>query len=126
VSTSESSDESSIDLTVKPSGDGCVECWENGGWWFHLRRCTACGHIGCFDTSPSQHASKHARLTGHAVLCSYEPGESWFWDFRSNAAFEGPTLAPPAYQPLRQPVPGPAGRVLANWEDQLNSADLAG
>ena len=21
------------------------------GWWFHLRRCAECGHIGCCDKS---------------------------------------------------------------------------
>ena len=35
----------SIDATVPPSGTGCAECDEVGGWWFHLRRCTQCGHI---------------------------------------------------------------------------------
>ena len=31
----------------KPSGDGCVECLASRtGWWFHLRWCAECGHIG--------------------------------------------------------------------------------
>jgi Zn-finger in ubiquitin-hydrolases and other protein len=54
-----------IDPTVPPSGPGCNECDEAGGWWFHLRRCAQCGHIGCCDSSPSQHASAHADATGH-------------------------------------------------------------
>lgn len=43
-----------IDPDVPPSGDGCVECLAGAdpGWWFHLRRCAACGHIGCCDSSP--------------------------------------------------------------------------
>ena len=49
-----------IDTGVSPSGSGCVECLASGGWWFHLRRCAGCGHIGCCDSSPSQHASHHA------------------------------------------------------------------
>jgi hypothetical protein len=44
---------------VPPSGEGCAECLAAGGWWLHLRRCTECGHVGCCDSSPSQHASKH-------------------------------------------------------------------
>ncbi len=48
----------------EPSGDGCVECLAADGWWFHLRRCAGCGHVGCCDSSPSQHASKHARQAG--------------------------------------------------------------
>lgn len=47
--------ENPIDPTVPPSGTGCVECDAAGGWWFHLRRCARCGHIGCCDDSPSQH-----------------------------------------------------------------------
>jgi hypothetical protein len=35
-----------IDPSVPPSGTGCVECDEAGGWWVHLRRCAQCGHIG--------------------------------------------------------------------------------
>src|SRR5579863_4309041 len=57
-----------IDPSVPPSGTGCVECDATGGWWVHLRRCTQCGHIGCCDTSPAQHASAHAAGTGHPEL----------------------------------------------------------
>ena len=46
-----------INQNVKPSGTGCVECLATDGWWLHLRRCTECGHIGCCDNSPNQHAS---------------------------------------------------------------------
>ena len=53
-----------IDPEVPPSGTGCAECLESGGWWFHLRRCAGCGHIGCCDNSPSQHATAHAELVG--------------------------------------------------------------
>ena len=48
-----------IDPGVPPSGTGCAECLEGGGWWMHLRRCAACGHVGCCDTSPAQHATAH-------------------------------------------------------------------
>lgn len=47
-----------IDPTAPPSGTGCVECEEAGGWWFHLRRCAQCGHIGCCDDSPARHAAR--------------------------------------------------------------------
>ena len=56
-----------IDPSVPPSGSGCVECDAAGGWWFHLRRCAQCGHIGCCDDSPAKHASAHYRDTGHPV-----------------------------------------------------------
>ncbi len=76
-----------IDPTVPPSGTGCVECLASGGWWFHLRRCTQCGHIGCCDASPSQHASHHAADEQHPVIRSFEPGEDWFWCYVDEVAF---------------------------------------
>lgn len=109
-----------IDPTIPPSGPGCVECLATGGWWFHLRRCARCGHVGCCDSSPSQHASRHAGTEHHAVVQSFEPGEDWFWDYAAEEDFEGPVLAPPHHHPLDQPVPGPAGRVPADWEARLN------
>ena len=112
--------ERKIDPSVPPSGPGCVECLATGGWWFHLRRCATCGHIGCCDSSPSQHASKHAAATEHWIARSYEPDEDWFWDFHAGEPVEGPELAPPAHHPLDQPVPGPAGRVPRDWEQHLH------
>jgi hypothetical protein len=109
-----------IDVSMTPSGDGCVECLATGGWWVHLRRCTQCGHIGCCDTSPSRHATAHARESGHPVIRSYEPGEAWFWDFRSEEIVDGPALAPPLHHPIEQPVPGPAGRVPPNWQQLIH------
>lgn len=116
------SDTASIDPTALPSGDGCAECDSAGGWWFHLRRCAACGHIGCCDSSPSQHASAHAATSGHPVIQSFEPGEEWFWSYPDKQLFEsGPALAAPRHHPLEQPVPGPGGRVPADWTEHLNA-----
>ena len=114
-------DHRGINPASKPSGDGCVECLASPeGWWFHLRRCAECGHIGCCDSSPSQHASKHAAATGHPIIASFEPGEDWFYDYEKQATIEGATLPPPHAHPKNQPAPGPAGRVPANWESLLN------
>ena len=109
-----------INPSVPPSGDGCVECLAESGWWLNLRRCAQCGHIGCCDSSPSQHASKHARAEGHPIITSFEPGEDWFWSFDLDAAVDGAELAPPLHHPLDQPKPGPAGRVPANWQDLVH------
>lgn len=105
---------------IEPSGTGCAECDANGGWWFHLRRCAECGHIGCCDSSPAQHASRHAAETGHTIIQSFEPGESWFYSYETRGFVRGVPLAPPDSRPLDQPVPGPAGRVPEDWEDRLN------
>ena len=109
-----------IDPTVPPSGEGCAECDASGGWWFHLRRCAQCGHIGCCDSSPAQHARAHAGATGHRIIRSFEPGEEWFWDFGTDQAFEGPDLAPPQHHPVEQGAPGPRGRVPADWQRHLH------
>jgi hypothetical protein len=54
------------------------------------------------------------------VIRSYEPGESWFWDFTTDSGVDGPELAPPLAHPADQPVPGPAGRVPADWRSRLH------
>ncbi|MGH3153698.1 MAG: UBP-type zinc finger domain-containing protein [Streptosporangiaceae bacterium] len=104
-----------IDRSVPPSGEGCVECNASGGWWVHLRRCALCGHVGCCDSSPSRHASAHAKDAGHPVIQSFEPGETWFWNYDTEDSFDGPALAPPAHHPVSQGVPGPKGRVPSDW-----------
>lgn len=109
-----------IDPTVPPSGSGCAECLATDGWWYHLRRCARCGHVGCCDSSPSQHARHHAAEAGHPVVRTFEPDEEWFYNFTTDEGFLGPVLAPPLHHPLDQPVPGPAGRVPPDWEDRLN------
>ena len=109
-----------IDPSAPPTGTGCLECDATGGWWFHLRRCAACGHVGCCDSSPSQHASAHAADTGHRVAQSFEPGEDWCWDYGAEQFGSGPQLAPPTARPAGQPAPGPAGRVPADWQRHLH------
>ena len=41
--------------------------------------CLDCGHVACCDSSPYRHASKHHEDTGHAVMRSHEPNETWRW-----------------------------------------------
>jgi ubiquitin-hydrolase Zn-finger-containing protein len=112
--------EDAIQPDVPPSGPGCVECLDGSGWWFHLRRCAQCGHIGCCDSSPSQHATAHWKATGHPVIQSFEPGEDWFWDYSSEQAGEGPSLAAPDSHPAEQGVPGPSGFVPDDWRTRLH------
>jgi len=111
---------SGINPEAPPSGAGCAECLAAGTWWFHLRRCAQCGHIGCCDSSPNQHATKHHHATGHPVIASFEPGERWFYDYRTGKFFEGPSLAAPRWHLEDQPVPGPAGRVPSGWQSKLH------
>ena len=64
---------------VTPSATGCVECLALGARWVHLRLCLTCGHVGCCDDSLHKHATKHARASGHPIIQSFEPGETWRW-----------------------------------------------
>jgi hypothetical protein len=114
------SDTDLIRPDVTPSGFGCVECDQTQGWWLHLRRCAACGHIGCCDSSPAQHASAHALSSGHFVAQSFEPGEDWFWDYEQETFVLGTRLAEPTSRPIDQASPGPAELVPAGWVLLLN------
>jgi uncharacterized UBP type Zn finger protein len=58
---------------------GCEECLKIGASWVHLRLCLACGHVGCCDSSPNRHATRHFQQTTHPVIASFEPGELWAW-----------------------------------------------
>jgi uncharacterized UBP type Zn finger protein len=64
-------------LPVVPSARGCEDCLEEGTAWVHLRLCLACGHLGCCDSSPRRHATRHFRAAHHPVIKSFEPGEDW-------------------------------------------------
>jgi hypothetical protein len=113
---------SGVNPEATPSGTGCAECDAVGGWWVHLRRCAQCGHIGCCDTSPAQHATAHYKATGHPVIRSFEPGEAWFWSYPDEGFHDsGPALAGQQCHPEGQPVPGPAGRVPADWRSKIHS-----
>jgi hypothetical protein len=57
----------------------CEECIKTHSTWMHLRTCQECGVTLCCDSSPNQHASKHAAKAGHPVVISSEPGERWLW-----------------------------------------------
>jgi uncharacterized UBP type Zn finger protein len=75
---------------VAPSGEGCVECMAMGSRWVHLRMCMTCGHVGCCDSSPNRHATGHHQSTGHPIVQSYEPGETWWYCYLDEDAFTNP------------------------------------
>jgi uncharacterized UBP type Zn finger protein len=58
---------------------GCEECLKTGDPWVHLRMCLTCGRIGCCDSSPNRHASRHALEDDHPIARSAQPGEDWSW-----------------------------------------------
>lgn len=86
----------SIRITALPASiAGCEECLKTGGRWVHLRMCMTCGQIGCCDSSPNRHASRHAAADGHPIARSAERGEDWSWCYVDEVGF----VVEPASQP---------------------------
>ena len=84
-----------IRLTDLPAAiAGCEECLKLGSGWVHLRMCMACGKIGCCDSSPNRHASRHAAEADHAIARSAEPGEDWCWCYVDELMFVVVSQAP--------------------------------
>ncbi len=57
----------------------CGDCLGEGTTWVALRQCLGCGNVGCCDSSPRRHATRHFHETQHPVMESAEPGEDWRW-----------------------------------------------
>lgn len=76
------------------SPDSCLECLALGDRWVHLRICMTCGHVGCCNDSKNRHATMHFHATGHPIIQSFEPGESWRYCYVD-------ALAVPNGKPLR-------------------------
>jgi hypothetical protein len=81
--------------------EGCEDCLAAGTRWVHLRICLECGHVGCCDSSPERHASRHADALEHPIIRSLEPGEDWSWCFVDEVAMvlrepRGATRIPPS------------------------------
>ena len=76
-------------IKVEPLSEveGCEDCLASGGTWVHLRTCRSCGHVGCCDSSPNRHASRHAGERSHPIVTSAEPGEEWSYCYVDDVAF---------------------------------------
>ncbi|MFF7313194.1 MULTISPECIES: UBP-type zinc finger domain-containing protein [unclassified Streptomyces] len=64
-----------------PLSETCPECLAEGMDPVQLRLCLSCGHVGCCDSSPGRHAAGHHTESGHPVMRTHEPGETWRWCF---------------------------------------------
>ena len=63
----------------------CAVCETHDMQWVGLRQCQTCGYVGCCDSSPARHARGHWEETGHPVMISIEPGETWAYCFDDDA-----------------------------------------
>jgi ubiquitin-hydrolase Zn-finger-containing protein len=77
-----------LDGVKKAKKRECEDCVKIGGRWVHLRVCQDDGGTRCCDSSPNQHASKHAKASGHPVIASAEPGERWLYCYTHDALAE--------------------------------------
>lgn len=73
---------------VAPGANGCEDCLLTGDVWMHLRLCLTCGHVGCCDSSPNRHATKHFLATRHPIIRSFESGETWGWCYVDEVMFD--------------------------------------
>ena len=72
-----------------------------GGRWVNLRLCRTCGHVGCCDSSPNAHATKHFKATGHPIIEGYDPPDGWGWCFVDEVTIDlGDNVTP-----QRGPIP---------------------
>ncbi|HEY1237779.1 MAG TPA: UBP-type zinc finger domain-containing protein [Solirubrobacterales bacterium] len=76
-----------IQVPVPADVEGCEECLKIGATWVHLRVCRTCGKVGCCDSSPNKHASKHVAEADHPIVTSLEPGEDWSYCYVDDVAF---------------------------------------
>lgn len=77
-----------VHKVIPPKALECETCVKIGSDWVHLRTCQTCGVTLCCDSSPNQHASKHARSAHHPVIASAEPGERWLYCYPDEAFAE--------------------------------------
>jgi uncharacterized UBP type Zn finger protein len=76
----------SIEAPCDRPAEGCRDCLAIGGRWVHLRTCLTCGGVRCCDSSPGRHATKHFHESGHPIVTSAEPGETWVWCYAHEEA----------------------------------------
>lgn len=79
---------SAIRTVKQPKRPECDECVKIGSGWVQLRTCQECGGTHCCDSSPNQHATKHARTSGHPVIASAEPGQRWLYCYADESFAE--------------------------------------
>jgi uncharacterized UBP type Zn finger protein len=89
-----------VDLEpAPPRTPGSEECLKLGTPWVHLRLCLTCGRVGCCDSSPGRHATRHFHRTTHPVVASFEPGERWAWCYVDQTELDVPPQALPYLRP---------------------------
>ena len=76
------------DFPPQRTPDACEECLTEGTVWVALRECQSCGHVGCCDSSPNKHATRHYHSSHHPIIKSFQPGEDWGWCYVDEIMFD--------------------------------------
>jgi monovalent cation/hydrogen antiporter len=76
---------SEADFPPPRTPGACEDCLVEGTSWVELRECQACGHVGCCDSSPRRHATRHYHATQHPVIRSVMPAATWDWCYMHEA-----------------------------------------
>ena len=79
--------------------NGCEECIALGATWNELRVCLSCGHVGCCEDSQHAHALQHFTATGHPIIASFDPGETWGWCYVHRRYFDPMAVPVPKRRP---------------------------
>lgn len=68
-----------------PAPAVCPDCETEGTRPVKIRMCMTCGYTGCCDSSVPKHARRHFEQTGHPLMRSVEPHETWAWCYVDKA-----------------------------------------
>ena len=59
----------------------CEECLIHGAEDLLLRICLSCGHVGCAEGSPSDHAAEHYAETDHPIAAALGSEVASHWNY---------------------------------------------
>jgi len=65
-----------MDFHPPGTSDACRECRIEDTRWVVLRECKPYGHVGCCESSPRRHATRHCRETAHSGMRSVIRGDT--------------------------------------------------
>lgn len=78
-----------VTAAAQPEGAQCDACLAAGVEPVQLRWCLICGHVGCCDDTPGQHARHHHLETGHATIASLERSADWAYCYIHDVSAPG-------------------------------------
>lgn len=72
----------------------CEECLAYGAQSVRLRICLRCGHVGCAEGSPSDHAAEHYAETDHPIAVAIGSQLASLWSYPTSDRSEPPADKP--------------------------------